>query len=164
MSPAAPRSTASRCAGACYDAANAANLVLVEPDAHALMVEAILNDPSGVGGEDEPTTATLIVSRSYSAYSTCARCGDHALPDSRHPRPRQRLWRREPGCGARFTAITSDGNRLGAHTRAILADMRPDLPIVEYADRLKPPAQDLSPTWPRPDAQDADEAREVEIS
>jgi len=38
----------------------------------------------------------------------------------------------KPGCGATFTAITSDTTHLDAYWRERLAEMGPDLPIVEY--------------------------------
>lgn len=74
------------------------------------------------------TTATLIVARSY---SKCSACGEQTLPDGeRHGRV-SGYGGGQPGCGAHFTAITADTSRLDGHHRAVLAEMHPDLPIVE---------------------------------
>jgi hypothetical protein len=76
-----------------------------------------------------PKTATLIVSRSY---SKCSACGNEVLPDEVAHYVTSGWQGRKPGCGATFTAITSDNTRLDDLHRAMLASMRPDLPIVEY--------------------------------
>lgn len=75
----------------------------------------------------EPT-ATIIVSRSY---SKCGACGNETLPDAKRHDRVSGYSGGQPGCGARFTAITADANRLDEYHRATLAEMRPDLPIVE---------------------------------
>jgi hypothetical protein len=79
----------------------------------------------------ESTTATLIVMRSS---SKCGACGNSADPDeTRHYRAPG--WGiRETGCGAQFTAITTDAATLDGRWRGALGAMRPDLPIVEYGE------------------------------
>lgn len=74
-------------------------------------------------------TATIIVA---DFESTCSHCHKPTLVSDtdRHDRvagygPPQR------GCGARFTAITYATRRMSNQQRAVLAEMRPDLPIVE---------------------------------
>jgi hypothetical protein len=90
-----------------------------------------------IGAEGGQTvTATLVVSRSYSA---CAACGSQVLPGAITHDRISGYGGGDPGCGATFTAITSDYS-MDAYTRATLADMRPDLPIVEWSDRMTPPA------------------------
>lgn len=76
-------------------------------------------------------TATLIIS---SSYSKCAGCGSQTNP---HTPTHARVTGYGvngfvKGCGARFTAVTTDQAGPTDYWRAILADMRPDLPIVEY--------------------------------
>lgn len=77
----------------------------------------------------KPATATLIVMRSS---SKCAQCGLDANPDEIHHVAAPADYYRRNGCGAKFTAITTDAVRLDDFWRAILTDMRPDLPVVEY--------------------------------
>lgn len=87
-------------------------------------------------------TATLIVSRSY---TVCSACRNETLPrKERHDRV-SGFGGGQPGCGALFTAITADGNRLSDYDRAVLADMRPDLPIVEPAEARRALLDTLNP-------------------
>jgi hypothetical protein len=77
----------------------------------------------------KPATATLIVMRSS---SKCAQCGLDADPDEIHHVAAPGDYYRRKGCGAKFTAITTDAVRLDDRWRAALASMRPDLTVVEY--------------------------------
>lgn len=82
------------------------------------------------------TPTTLVVSRSY---SSCAACRQQTLPSATIHDIISGWGGGDPGCGARFTAITSDygsADGMDAYMRAILAEMRPDLPIVEYDDAM----------------------------
>lgn len=77
-------------------------------------------------------TATLVVSQ---AYSKCSLCGGYALPEeATHDSNVHYGQKTQPGCGAPFTAITTDqdGYGVGAALRAMLTGLRPDLPIVEF--------------------------------
>jgi hypothetical protein len=78
--------------------------------------------------ESTEKTAVLIVSRSY---SECGACGNETLPGKKRHDRVSGYGGGEPGCGARFTAITADASRIDDYHRAELARMRPDLPIVE---------------------------------
>lgn len=82
--------------------------------------------------ENEPT-ATLIISRSY---SQCGGCGQQTLPRTEYHDRVSGYTSGQPGCGARFVAVTSD--QVGSRGRAWCAQMRPDLPWVDYADRARP--------------------------
>jgi len=81
----------------------------------------------------QPTnTTTLIVSQ---AYSKCSACGGYALPaETTHDVNVSFGQPVRPGCGAQFTAITTDQDGYGveAALRAMLTGLRPDLPIVEF--------------------------------
>lgn len=85
-------------------------------------------DAGHASAQTPEPTATLIVARSY---SKCSACGHETLPsEKRHARV-SGFGGGQPGCGARFTAITADASRLDDYHRAELARMRPDLPLVE---------------------------------
>lgn len=78
----------------------------------------------------QPTNTTaLIVAQ---AYSKCSACGGYALPDETTHDTNVRLGPAKPGCGAQFTAITTDQDGPEEFLRAMLASMRPDLPIVQF--------------------------------
>lgn len=98
---------------------------------------------------DEPSTpgatATIIVS-SYT--SKCSHCGRGTLV--RGQTAHETISGHgdshgQPGCGATFTAITTD--QLGftnGPIDAVLSAMRPDLPIVPYSQRNAPPPLDTA--------------------
>ena len=90
-------------------------------------------------------TATIIVS---SSTSKCSHCGRGTLV--RGQAAHETISGHgdshgQPGCGATFTAITTD--QLGftdGPIDAVLSAMRPDLPIVPYSQRNAPPPLDTA--------------------
>ena len=80
-------------------------------------------------------TATLIISN---WRSKCGACGQPTLSRARtHDTIIGYGSTSRKGCGAVFTAVTSD--QLGDQS-AMLAAERPDLPIIDYDDYRDPPA------------------------
>lgn len=89
-----------------------------------------------------PDTATLIVSRSH---STCGNCGAQTLPDATAHDTVSGYGAPRPGCGARFTAITTDqGERITMWWFAVLRSTRPDLPIAWPAGNAVAPGDEVS--------------------
>lgn len=85
------------------------------------------------------TTATLIVSRSY---STCGTCRRQTLPDAETHDTVSGYGGGQPGCGARFTAVTSD--QADEYSKRQCTALRPDLPVVDYGSKL-PAAASATP-------------------
>ncbi|ACU71825.1 hypothetical protein Caci_2916 [Catenulispora acidiphila DSM 44928] len=83
-------------------------------------------------GSGASATATLIVSGSY---SNCGFCGAHAFSHQETHETVAGYGPALPGRGARFTAITSDRIHIDDELGQRLAQMRPDLPVVDWLNR-----------------------------
>ena len=94
----------------------------------AAILESAREARRAAAGAGASATATLIVSGSY---SNCGYCGAHAFPNQETHETVAGYGPQLPGCGARFTAITSDRIHIDEGLRQRLAEMRPDLPIVD---------------------------------
>ena len=69
------------------------------------------------------------------SYSQCGNCRAQTLPTAKTHDAISGYGPARPGCGARFTAISADHSWGDDHARrAILATMRPDLPIIDITE------------------------------
>lgn len=109
--------------------ARAKNVARADQDrVSAAVLESAREALRAAAGAGASATATLVVSGSY---SNCGFCGGHAFPDQETHETVAGYGPPLPGCGARFTAITSDRIHIDEGLRQRLAEMRPDLPVVD---------------------------------